>query len=203
MRGPPPRRATSRLWGSPTWGWLGPSAASDAGRDLAPDLVHGVEVAGEQVLEHDALDARLRQLAQPRRQLVERAGEPGIRQLSEEVLGFAALPAPLGQPAGAVEQLGAVLARQPAGHERQRDRVPPFSAARLVEVAPHLGALGGGLVDRVVLVAPARREPEAARPAAAAHDERRARALHRLRMGVEVLDRVVPALERERPPRPP
>ena len=94
----------------------------------------------------------------------------------------------------AVRQLGLVPADQRPDHRRPADRrrVPPDRPAGLVEAAragrrPRAGSRRG----HVELVGVAGRDPERARRALAADDDRRARPLDRLRLEDRVLDPVV------------
>ena len=88
------------------------------------DLLDRVEVSVQQVLEHDALDARS---ASSCSRSTFSSSVPATRSLAllgQEVLRRGVRPLPLGQPAGALQQLG--RSAPPASrHQRQRDRVAP------------------------------------------------------------------------------
>ena len=171
--------------------------AAKAGRTSAASSSSAVDVAVQLVLEHHALDAGGLVLAQPRDDL-----GPASRRASR---GAARRPRPacslpLGEPFGALAQLGLVGADQERVHEReaQRGRIAPGRLARRVQ-AP---ASGRGLVrsdvDDVVLVREARGERGAARLGRTAHQQRQ-RPLHGLGQRVELVDRPVLAREAERP----
>ena len=107
---------------------------------------------------------------------------------------------PGGEARGADRQVGGIRADQPRHHDRERQR--GRIAARgppgpLAHGAP-LGALLRGREHGVVLVGELRGEPDGAGLRAAADDERRVRALHRLGQGIDRHQPVVLALEGER-----
>ena len=140
-----------------------------------PDLLDRVEVAVQQVLEHDPLDARTLQLAQPLDVLVERPGHGAVARWARKSSGAASDPChSASRPARSSSSAWSAPASQPVISDSGIGS-RPASAHAAVELLADRPALLGGLVDGVVLVRVARGHADAARPAAPADDQVRAR----------------------------
>ncbi len=176
------------------------SASFHRGDHLAADQGDRVEVAVEEMLAHDPGQAGLLQLAQLVEGLGNGSGDRALRQPGQECPTVAVLAFPAREGGGAVDQVLAVGADQPAGHHRERQvrRVPALGFAGPVEPLAHRGDLRRGRHHGVVLVGEAGGEAEAARSSPAADDQRRVRLLDRLRQSVEVPGAEVLTLEGER-----
>src|SRR4051794_26130414 len=145
--------------------------------DLPAEQLERVEVVEEVVLEHDAVDAGRRVLAQPRDDLVRRADDPRLRDRGEVAVDVGArlvlVAAPLGEAVTAGPEIVAVGADDEAVHEREAQRrgVAAGLRARAVEREAALARLFGRDVDRVVLVGPPRGERRRPPPGRAADDQ--------------------------------
>src|SRR5918994_6545253 len=84
-------------------------------RDLLAEQPHHVHVLVDEVLEEDAPDAEVLELAQPLDDLLRRPDHHALATLANEVVGVAGPAEPRLQPPDAVVQLGAVPADDAAG----------------------------------------------------------------------------------------